>query len=270
MSYEQVPWERHVRGDFGESNFEIDGSIFAAKAIDISYSLFGRIATPAAQGEQYYSGMFLGAEKLWSGEPVRLRGYGSDSVVLVIDKLIERITPPSISTVIFIGDIYKFVEMPTPYKSRSEWPTPNLPPRMVTDLRYRNEVSDNAQRGIWHEWRLLEPAARKGLIDVKGRWYESRTMMPILASHNLQEFQQNLTRGFTTDVDTMMNGTGDGSTALRQRKKNRRETLGGAVSPEFKVSRGLDGPPADDMFPEIQRPLPPQQSTDIDQFVDFE
>jgi hypothetical protein len=273
LPFDQIPWEQIVRGVFGEPNYEIDGSIFAAKEIDVSYSLFDRIENPlAAPGEVYYNGMFLGAEKIWAGEPVRLRVHG-DSVVLIVQKLIERASPPSASTVTFVGDVYKFVEMPTPYRNRSEWPTPNLPPRMVADLRFRNEVADNAGRGFWHEWRLLEPAARKGLAEVKGRWYESRTMMPILAKNTPQQFQQyqeDLMRGVTSDVGTWMNGTGDGSVGARHRKKNRRDTLGRAVAADFKVSRGLDGLPADNLFPDARPSQLPAQPIDVDQYMDFE
>jgi len=219
--------------------------------------------------------MFLGAEKIWTGEPVRLRAHANESVVLIIQKLIERTMPPSTSIVTFVGDVYKFVEMPTPYKNRSEWPTPALPPRMVADLRYRNEVADDVGRGIWYEWRLLEPAAKKGMADIKGRWYESRTMMPILMrnSANHQQWQQDLGRGLTSDVGTWMNGTGESDNGIvlaRHRKKNRRDTLGRAVTAEFKVSRGLDGPPTDNLFPDAQPTLPPAQPADIDQFVRFE
>lgn len=280
LSFDQVPWERYVPGTY-ERNYEIDGSIFAAKAIDISYSFFDRIENPiAAPGEVHYNGMFLGAEKIWNGEPVRLRVQGKESVVMILQKIIERTTPPSTSTVTFVGDIYVFVEMPTPYKKRAEWPPPNtnLPARMIADLRFRNEAADIALRKMWHEWRLLEPAARKTLTDIKGRWYETRTMMPILAQNNaqqLQDFKQELARGITSDVGKWMNGTGDGSIAARQRKKNRRDTLGRAVAEDFKVSRGLDGPPGDNVFPmesailnAASQPQPPQG--DMADFVHFE
>lgn len=261
--YDQVQWDRVLRGDFGRGDAEVDGSILAAKVIDTSYSLFDRLEVPTAAGEVHYNGMFLGAEKIWVGEPVRLRVPGEDIVVLIIHKLIERTAPPSTSTVTFIGDVYKFVQMPMPYKSRAEWPTPDLPPRMVADLQFRNEVADAVNRGTWCEWRLLEPAARRGLSDIKGRWYETHALLPILKGQ--QAFHQEIAQGIASDVSTSMNGRGDSSQATSQRKKNRKDTLGRAVPADFKVSRGLDGSPADDLFPDAQQPPAFDQFMDIDQ-----
>jgi hypothetical protein len=116
---------------------------------------------------------------------------------------------------------------------------------------------------MWYEWRLLEPAARKGLADIKGRWYETRTLLPILRSP--EKFQEDVNKGRTSDSGEFMNGRRDNNQVPEQRKKNRRETLGQAVPLNFKVSRGLDGPPADDVFPDdpslaqVQQPQQQQQ-----------
>lgn len=270
LTYDQVPWEQVLRGelDSGSSrDYVVDGSILAAKVIDSSFSLFDRIeGALAGPNEIHYKGMFLGAEKIWVGEPVRLRVPGNDIVILIIHKLIERTTPPNTSTVIFVGDVYKFVEMPTPYKNRSEWPTPALPPRMIVDLFFRNEVADRAKKGTWYEWRLLEPAARRSLADIKGRWYETRTLLPILRGED--KFRMELTSGITTDAGSWMNGRRDKNNNPEQRKRNRKDTLGRAVPLDFKVSRGSDGTPADDMFPEAQ--MPAFVESDIDQFMDLD
>ena len=271
LSYEQVAWERVLRGDFGQGDAVVDGSILAAKAIDASYSLFDRAENAlAGPGEIHYNGMFLGAEKIWVGEPVRLRVPGDDIIVLIIQKLIERTAPPSTSNVTFVGDIYKLNDMPTPYKNRSEWPTPNLPARMVADLRFRNEVADAAKKGVWYEWQLLEPAARRGIPDVKGRWYETRTLLPIL--RGVQQFQEDIATGGMIDASMWMNGRGDSSILTGQRKKNRKDTLGRAVPADFKVSRGLDGAAADDVFPDAQQSQqqPALVQSDIDQFMDLD
>ena len=268
LSYEQVPWDQVVRGDLGQGDATVDGSILAAKAIDGSYSLFDRVDNPlAAPGEVHYYGMFLGAEKIWVAEPVRLRVPGDDIVVLILQKLIEQ-TTPSGSHVTFVGDIYKLNAMPSPYKNRSEWPTPNLPARMVADLRFRNEVADAAKKGVWYEWQMLEVGARKGIPDIKGRWYETRTLLPIL--RGMQQFQEDVATGGMLDASMWMNGRGDSSVLTGQRKKNRKDTLGGAVPADFKVSRGLDGPQADDLFPDAQQSQQPVVATsDIDQFMNF-
>ncbi|RDW80757.1 hypothetical protein BP5796_05455 [Coleophoma crateriformis] len=255
LTYEQVQWDAVIRGEFGNGDPEVDSSILAARLIDSSYSLFDRQDTATPAGEAHFNGMFLGAEKIWVGEPVRLRVPSDDIVVMIIHRLIEH-PQAGTSAVTFVGDIYKFVEMPMPYRSRAEWPTPDLPPRMVADLRFRNEVADDVHRAIWCEWRLLEPAARRGLSDVKGRWYETQILLPILKGE--AAFRSEIAQGIAADVSKSMNGRGDraeradGQRIPFQsfRKQNRKSTLGRAVPPNFVASRGLDGPPADNDFPD--------------------
>ncbi|KAK2627674.1 hypothetical protein QTJ16_002320 [Diplocarpon rosae] len=258
--FDDVPWERVVRGDFGQNQakeFVVDGSILAARAIDASYSFFDRNEHAlAGLGEVHYNGMFLGGEKIWIGEPVRLRGapavglQAPEILVLIIHKLIER-TSPAGSSVSIIGEVYKWVEMPSPYTNRNQWPTPQLPPRMVADLRFRNEVADNAKTGIWYEWRLLDPLAKKGLSDIKGRWYETQRLLPILADAN--RFKHDLATGKLLDANEWMNARLDNNPIPEQRRKNRADTFGRAVPADFKVSRGLAGDPADDLFPDLMQ-----------------
>ncbi|KAG9247698.1 transcription-silencing protein Clr2-domain-containing protein [Calycina marina] len=256
LTFENVPWDRVVCGEYGQGDPQVDGSILAAKTIDSSYSLFDRVENAIiAPNEVQYSGMFLGAEKIWVGEPVRLNIPGIDDIaVLIIDRIIERTsTSPPGSMVEFVGDVYKYVEMPNQYRSRAEWPTPQeLPKRMVADIQFRNEVSDNAGKRIWHEWRLLEPAARRGLSDIKGRWYETSTLLPVL--RGLDQYKEDLFQGLAPDSSIWMNSRGLSSMVGGQRKKNRRDTLGASVPADFKVSRGLDGNPADDLFPDTPTP----------------
>ncbi|KAF8855346.1 hypothetical protein BDZ45DRAFT_676301 [Acephala macrosclerotiorum] len=278
LTFETIPWERVVRGEFDngrKTDYIVDGSILAAKMIDASYSLFDRnVNALAGPGEVHYNGMFLGAEKIWAGEPVRLRVAAQkavpDIVVLVVQKLIER-TVQGRSSVTFVGDVYKFVQMPSPYTNRSQWPTPDLPARMVADLRFRNEIADNAGANSWYEWRLLEPAARKELADIRGRWYETRTLLPIL--RGADKYEEDKRIGKFGDVGQWMNGRRDNNSVPEQRRKNRRDTLGASVPADFKVSRGLDGLPSENVFPDeqqLQAPLQLDSANDIEQFMDLD
>ena len=51
------------------------------------------------------------------------------------------------------------------------------------------------------------------------------------------------------------------------RRKNQTDTLGQAVPYSFKVSRGLDGSPADDIFPTRDSQFPVQKSVTKWDFV---
>ncbi|ELR03770.1 hypothetical protein VC83_05609 [Pseudogymnoascus destructans] len=251
LTYDQVPWARVVTGEFGKGDPEVDGSILAAKAINESYSLFDRVDLPTAPGEMHYKGMFLGGEKIWVGEPVRLMGRTKDEIViLVVNQMIER-TVDATSAVTIVGDVYKFIEMPMPaeYQDRQNWPiNEDLPVRVNADLSFRNQVSADAGGNTWCEWRLLEPMARKGLNDIKGRWYETKLLLPTLRGK--PTFDLDVQAGTVSDASLFMNSRGEvlGSRP-GIRKKNRLATLGGAVPADTKISRGLDGPPEDNIIP---------------------
>ncbi|TQS34332.1 hypothetical protein Golomagni_05288 [Golovinomyces magnicellulatus] len=271
LHFDQVSWERVVRGEFYQNrntDYVVDGSILAAKGIDASYSLFDRIDNAlVGNGDIIYNGMFLGAEKVWAGEPVRLAGYGTDIVILIIDRMIERAGFPS--NIIFTGDEYKLVEMPCPHNRNSDSPkySHNLPPRMITDIAFRNEIA--AKKGIWYEWRLIATPATKNLKDIKGRWYETQTLLPILKTS--PKYQADLELGQTSDAGEWMNGRKDNNNFPDQRQKNRRSTFGRAVPDDFKVSRGLDGPPEDDLFPDDQSLAPiTNEFENIDHFMDLD
>lgn len=252
LTYDQIPWDRVLRGEFGNGDPKVDGSILAAKAVNESYSFFDRVDLPTPVGEVHYKGMFLGGEKIWAGEPVRLMGDTKDEIVImVVHQMIEKTTDGK-SVVTIVGDVYKFVKMPTPasYGDRQNWlVNEDLPTRVNTDLRFRNEVAANAGKNIWCEWRLLEPMARQTLTDIKGRWYETKLLLPTL--RGADAFESDVQSGEVSDVGLFMNARGDIlSHGPGIRKKNRMATLGRAVPADVKISRGLDGPPEDNVFPD--------------------
>jgi hypothetical protein len=139
--------------------------------------------------------------------------------------------------------------MPAEYEDRQNWPVnEDLPVRVNADLNFRNQVSADAGSNAWCEWRLLEPMARKGLNDIKGRWYETKLLLPTLRGQAV--FDQDVQAGTVSDASLFMNSRGEvlGSRP-GVRKKNRLATLGGAVPSDTKISRGLDGPPEDNIIP---------------------
>ncbi|CZT46668.1 uncharacterized protein RSE6_07128 [Rhynchosporium secalis] len=265
MPFESVPWDRVINQPPYPGQVRdlvVDGSILAARSIDASYSFFDRNEKAVVgPGEVHYNGMFLGGEKIWVGEPVRLRvppaiGHnGVDILVLVVSKLIERVLPDS-TAVIIVGDVYKWIEM-SKQNNGSTFPNPDLPPRMKADLDFRNKVAAAANTGMQYNWHLLEKSVMKSLPDIKGRWYDTQTLVPIL--QGVQRFQQNIAMGRFQDVNESMNSRLEGDKIPNQRRRNRADTLGGAVPADFKVSRGLAGDPADDLFPDEQVSRPEGQ-----------
>lgn len=265
-AFEQVPWERILKGEFGKDamgSAEVDASILAAKGVNQSYSLFDKIDTPLAGAEEtFYRGMFLGGEKIWVGEPLRLQGSNNEEiVVMVVKQMIERMprnaapeNQAKMAKVIIVGDIYTFAKMPTPpqYKDRSNWPTlAGLPQRMVQDLQYRNEIAVSAGKTVWCEWKLVSANTPKELGEIKGRWYESKLLLPILRTP--QELEQDLKeKGEASDAGLHMNSRVHMMVGPAKRMKNRLATIGSAVPATTKISRGKDGPPEEDGFETFQ------------------
>ena len=260
--YDEVPWERVLQGEFGtDGDTEVDASILGAKAVEVGYTFFDRLPSP--EGEIFYSGMFLGAEKLWVGDPVRLRL--PTIAVLVIQQLAEKKTGfPGMNPEI-VGDIYEFVEIPVPFVGDMQWPIDQgLPARMAADLLFRREVALKAKHGIWCEWKLVERNAHKGLNDIIGRWYETRTVMPVLRG---ADYYRDLEKGLTSDVTKWMNGRGESNNGMNQRMKDRIECLGRAVPHGLTISRGLNGPPRESVFLIERQQHPANQMTDNGPYV---
>ena len=253
QKYTEVDWKLVLDGHYGVGDAEVDGSIFAAKMIDDSFTLIDPLSNNTiTTGERSYNGIYFGGEKLWVGEPVRLRvGHGQDVMIIhqIIEKLKQNSTSTTSASVYIIGDIYRYTTIPyTVGQEPAE--NPNLPMRLRQDLKYRNRVSIASKRTISY-WKIMQAAARLGITDIKGRWYESSILLPIL--HGAAAFQQDVQRGEITDVGTWINGRGDANSAPGRpgtRFTHRLEAFGKAVPAGTKISRGLDGPAEENLFPD--------------------
>lgn len=233
--YNQVPWEQILNGYPADP--VVDGSILAAAAIDASYSLFDQDTNALSNtGETFYKGIYLGAEKIWVGEPVRLRGPNNGNYVMVIKKIVE-VSSVNPAAVVLYGDIYTLTKMPTPIKNR------DIPDRMEDDLNFRNNVEQAAKKSLWNDWRIVEPSAKRTLSDVKGRWYETEYLLPILQGE--QAFNESIKKNNAEDCGMWMNGRGDLKVA-DVKQPDRRSTFGRAVPRDFYVHQGLD-----ELFPDI-------------------
>lgn len=250
--YNGVPWKDVLEGRYGVGDAEVDGSIYAAKMIDESFTLIDPLRNnTTTTGERSYNGMYFGGEKLWVGEPVRLRvGNGHDVMIIhqIVEKLKQNSTSINSATVYLFGDVYRYSTIPyTVGQEPAE--NPNLPMRLRQDLKYRNRVSIASKRTISY-WKLCQTQVRLSVAEIKGRWYESSILLPIL--HGAAAFQQDVQRGEITDVGTWINGRGDANSAPTKpgsRYATRLEVFAKAVPPGTKISKGLDGPAEENVFP---------------------
>ena len=250
--YKGVNWRDVVDGRYGVGDAEVDGSIYAAKMIDDSFTLIDPLSNnTTTTGERSYNGLYFGGEKLWVGEPVRLRvPHGHDVMIIhqIIEKLKQNSTSINSASVFIVGDVYRYTTIPyTVGQEPSE--NPHLPMRLRQDLKYRNRVSIASKRTISF-WKIYQAGVRLGITNIKGRWYESSILLPVL--HGATAFQQDVQRGDISDVGTWINGRGDANGAPSKpgtRYTDRLEAFGKAVPAGTKISKGLDGPAEENVFP---------------------
>lgn len=228
-TYETIDWQAVKDRRFGTGDLEVDGSILAAKMIDSSYTPTSKshITQPTQSiTETHYEALFLGAEKLWIGDPIRLH-LGSGIDIMVIHSIIERqSTSDSSSTpqLQFQGDIYTLTQ----------------------DLAYRNARSIG-RKGVAHYWKLVHAQTRVGINDVKGRWYEASLTLPILQPAAFAEAER---KGEIQEASLWMNSRGDCTGGNRNGRVNvrvetRKGAFGRAVPQGLEVLEGLGRPEED-------------------------
>ena len=259
--YDNADWSGMMQRRYGTGDLEVDGSILAAKTIDASYTPFGLLHTNEPEPglyETYYNGIFLGPEKVWVGDPVRLH-IGSGSDIMVVHSVLERKRVSTMNRQIvqqsiqLIGDVYTLASVhhnnPNIPTLASQNNNPQLPQRLTEDLAYRNARTIPAKFQASY-WRLASIQSRIGLNDIKGRWYEASRLLPIL---QLEAFEDAARKGEIPEASLWMNGRGDCLNSNRSptqprlqrenfRKDTRLEALGRAVPPNTDIREGVEPP----------------------------
>ena len=246
--YGNIPWREVAEGRFGQGDVEVDGSIFAAKMIDDSFTLIEPMRNDTAfmtTGERSYNALYLGGEKIWAGEPVRLRPNGGQDVMVVstiVEKLKQGSTDAMKATVWVVGDVFKWHVVPAPTPQQVAAGGQGLPPsqshlpvRMREDMEFRNRIT-KAKKGVIGYWKLMSPLQRMNISDLKGRWYESSLLLPVLRS--VEVYMAEASRGEISDVGNWINGREDANMAggrVGTRKADRVEALGKAVPERTKI-----------------------------------
>lgn len=223
LHYNSFDFNALAQGKYGPGTTEIDASIMAAKAIDATYTPFCPSSRSETQSytEIRWDAIYLGAEKIWVNEPVRLATPAGQEAprVLVVRAIVERSQKSSqqaYSSVSFIGDVYVMLPAPMEPITMNRAPggivsgsdTTNVPLRLLEDIRRRNIATIQA-KGKAYQWKLLERNKVVDLKEVKGRWYESTLFLPILLSRQAEEYEERVREGVIPEVLVLMNGHGD-------------------------------------------------------------
>jgi hypothetical protein len=244
LTYEQVDWQSLMSERYGPGVAGVDASIMAAKAIDTTYTLFEclkKVPNGAVQ-DAHYNGLFLGAEKIWRGDPVRLR-IGRDTDVMVITDIVERTSQhaggQAASAILVAGDIYSYATVPVTNPAQIPEPpqhNTNIPVRMREDMAWRNRLLVPHARTFAY-WKLASPGARFDISEIKGRWYETALV-----------FEEPFTKSVTNNEGgngVWMNSRGDATGVGRVTgvpRPQRLPAFGRAISKETHLTDGIDPP----------------------------
>jgi hypothetical protein len=245
--YGTTDWRAMISGQLGDGIASVDASILAAKAIDSTYTLFERLKTSKHDnGDEMrsYNGMYLGAEKIWRGEAVRLHIGLTGSDLLVITDIVEQVfRNPGVdqphAKVVVVGDVYSYATLNAPDPSNPPKPPQqnnNIPSRMAHDMDWRNNRLIPLTRTMaW--WKLIQASYKLPLDEIKGRWYETSLV-----------FQDPFTKAVKNNEGgngIWMNSRGDATTKGKHTGVNQADRIaafGASVPKGTRLVEGLDPP----------------------------
>ncbi|KAF2752987.1 hypothetical protein EJ05DRAFT_228614 [Pseudovirgaria hyperparasitica] len=257
VPYHSIDWVGVSEGKYGPGEVEVDASILAAKSVEDTFTLTEPLKRTTSGGveEKRWNCIFLGGEKIWLGDSLRLR-IAPGNTVMALTEIIERVTKNQ-STYTLVGDLYSLVALSATSQEPPE--NRNIPIRMREDLKWRNGITNTAKRGKSY-WKLIQNDSRLSINQIKGRWYEDSYLLPLLSQNNSQ-LQQELANGQVTEQNGFLNSRGD-STILYNSQDNpgircadRKDAFGKSIPAHTVFASGID-PPAQSQRTQQQQTQP--------------
>ncbi|KAM0282677.1 hypothetical protein ACHAQH_002874 [Verticillium albo-atrum] len=246
QAFDEVPWPEQIAAIQAEPSKRepllLDASKLAAVKISMSFSLFSQLPSSADGRKMNYQGVFLGAERIEVGDTLRIRashdiGIAAEWVDLLaqggallgLREICTAADNPG--TVFFKGDLYAPLTTdapgpPSASSPASDVPETKLPRALREEFLFRNKVSPASR------WRLH--LLRRDVVvrepDVRGRFYPSPRLLPVLMSHDTAGLQRELQQGVVRDSARFLNQRMD---TFREgyigRKRSRLDAVGAAV-----------------------------------------
>ncbi|KAI1103993.1 hypothetical protein F4804DRAFT_308743 [Jackrogersella minutella] len=214
----------------------IEASKMGAYHIDHSYSLFNVMSAPhLPPTQQFYGGVFFGCEKINLHEAVRVhveqnehyQWNDNNLIFAMVVKTIFIQTDNQGDHLRFWGDIWLLQEG-SASSPPAVYPEP-LPPAMQREKMFQ----DNVKRpyGTRFEWVRICHNVVKGENSIRGRFYESAKLGPIL--YGAEEWNRHVGTGEVPSIQKKLNNRGDSNdhTALPTdgRKRSRMDALAGII-----------------------------------------
>ncbi|KAI9728207.1 MAG: hypothetical protein M1828_004668 [Chrysothrix sp. TS-e1954] len=254
LSYGTIDWRGVLAGKYGPGDAEVDGSIFAAKAAETTFTPFDPVNSNTMTNTISYNGIYIGGEKIWIGDPLRLRNSAFATDMMVLHEIIEHpSTSPQESyrpRISLVGDTYSY-RIAQLERLAVPKDVLHLPVRVRDDLVFRNAITasnPDSQKRYTMFWRLNARGVKLEIGDIKGRWYETSRLLPVIDAQNYNNSRHT---GEINDVGLYMNAQGDSNRTMQNKQmskprpaenkaRKREDAFFDAVPKTFKISRGLD------------------------------
>ncbi|SPQ20078.1 0b105275-aca8-4a02-af70-d2fa6273f459 [Thermothielavioides terrestris] len=212
----------------------LEASKMGARAINDSFSTFDLRAqglTPdGAFHVQHYGGVYLGAEMVRVGDPIRVTAQPTSGIPdPTVAGDIPR-TPPSSCSQPLSANPRRHHRPPT-----NAVPADSLGPVFTEELKTRNAIERDP--GARWTWVLAAARAVRGEPDVQGRFYVTERLMGVIEPARYAAWAQ---RGLLEEAPAYLNNRGhSGGGAFAGRRPGRRAMLGDAVAAAFIVPEGM-------------------------------
>lgn len=214
----------------------LEASKLAAKCVNNSYSTFnamGQIQTPDGDVETRYGGIFLGAEMVQVGDPVRVTASDGMAAVMRVSEITTAQHPDGSTTLHLGGDIFRLLRVQhNPHQPVGVDPT-QLGKAFVEEVQSR--IQFEKEPGITWAWVMLEQEATFVDRTIQGRFYVTYRLMK-----NLGKLDGALQSGNLGDQQQSLNNRNhDNGTPYMGRQNSRIETFGSSVSVPIELSEGI-------------------------------
>ncbi|KAI1265625.1 hypothetical protein F5Y18DRAFT_41288 [Xylariaceae sp. FL1019] len=217
----------------------IEATKLAATRVDQCYSTFNRKRDTSPEFE-LFGGIFLGAEKICAGEPVRIKVPREQQdpswdtslpVVLAVQNI--RVSKDQSRALTFEGAVWR-LQHALLAQPAQQYQVP-LPTAMLREKEFRDGVLQS--RGWRVDWVVANPSIVLAESAIRGRFYETQRLTPIL---NPAKYQEMIQQQHVEDIQTLLNNHGDSNGPQVGRVQSRALAVAGAVPTGTLSSLGAD------------------------------
>ncbi|KAI2471053.1 hypothetical protein F4781DRAFT_150707 [Annulohypoxylon bovei var. microspora] len=230
----QSPYDESKKAEL----VSLEASKIAACRVDHSYSLFNCINPHTSFNQQSFRGVFFGCEKICIFEAVRVIVEQHEhpqwedpelTFAMVVKNILLEKTEQG-DQVFFQGDIWLLLETNSPQQAPDQ---DQLPPAMRREKEFRDEVK--RPHGTRFDWILLRGNVTKSEKSIKGRFYESQKLGPMLYQNEWDDY---LKSGVIPAIQKSLNKRLDSWGPDVGRVQTRRRAVDGAIAPGIPLALG--------------------------------